>query len=223
MSEGGSLLSQHELIYTDLSFSDPMRVLGEGSFGTVYHAVYRGNETVAVKTMRVGKISSVELEKFKSEIIIMAPLQHPYLVRLYGGVWNEGADKLCIVLEYCSNGSLGSLLKKRGSETWASAYFGILLNTAVCFRYLHFESSGETLIHRDLKPDNVLIAEDMSARVADFGESRRFNHKEASMRGDDKDSSGVMTMTMVGTLLYCAPEASIPRAVLRRRPPTPHA
>ena len=36
----------------------------------------------------------------------MCSLQHPNLVHLYGGVWNEGADKLCIVLEYCSNGSL---------------------------------------------------------------------------------------------------------------------
>ena len=40
------------------------------------------------------------------EIGIMAPLSHPNLVKLYGGCWNEGADKLCIVLEFCARGDL---------------------------------------------------------------------------------------------------------------------
>ena len=42
----------------------------------------------------------------QSELIIMAPLRHENLVQLHGGVWKEGADKLCIVLEFCARGSL---------------------------------------------------------------------------------------------------------------------
>ena len=63
---------------------------------------------------------------------------------------------------------------------------------ARCFKYLHHEQSGNPLIHRDLKPANVLITNDLRAKVADFGESTRFDEETAGMN-DDKG----MTMTMV--------------------------
>ena len=53
----------------------------------MFKATLRGEHEVAVKTMRVAKITQGELSKFKAELIIMAPLHHPNLVRLYGGVW----------------------------------------------------------------------------------------------------------------------------------------
>ena len=87
------------------------KAIGEGAFGTVYHGVLRGEHQVAVKTMRVAKITEDELTKFRSELIIMAPLHHPNLVKLYGGCWNEGADKLCIVLEFAEKGSLRAYLQ----------------------------------------------------------------------------------------------------------------
>ncbi len=141
---------------------------------------------------------------------IMTPLNHPNLVKFYGGVWSEGADKLCLVLEYCSRGSLLTLMdgtKRLG--TWADPRFNLALGIAQCFKYLH-HGLNDPVIHRDLKPDNVLVSEDLQSKVADFGESRFFDEKR-------RLDSGAMTMTMVGTMLYCPPEASV--SMLRQAPP----
>ena len=133
----------------------------------------------------------------------MTPLHHPNLVKLYGGCWNEGADKLCIVLEYCSGGSLKDVLGSGFSSevgTWASPRFGMAMGVAQCMRYLHHDLN-EPLIHRDLKPDNILVAEDHVTKVADFGESRHFDTRLAKEEG-----AADLVMTFVGTRLYCAPE-----------------
>ena len=132
----------------------------------------------------------------------MTPLNHPNLVKLYGGCWNEGPDKLCLVLEFCPMGSLRTLMdgtKRLG--TWADPRVNLALGIARCFKYLH-HGLNDPVIHRDLKPDNVLVSEDMQSKVADFGESRFFGEKRTS-------EDGAVTMTMVGTMLYCPPEASV--------------
>ena len=165
----------------------------------MFKATLRGENEVAIKTMRVTKITQHELAKFKAELIIMAPLHHPNLVRLWGGVWNEGADKLCIVLEFCANGSLKTFLAE-DAGTWTGVRHGLAVGTAKGLAYLHHELT-EPLIHRDIKPDNVLVSADVVAKLADFGESKRFDRKAArrnSAVGDD-----ALTMTMVGTKLYC--------------------
>ena len=167
--------------------------------------------------MRVAKITEEELSKFKSELIIMAPLHHPNLVRLWGGVWNEGADKLCIVLELCPHGSFNIFLK-RVEGTWEDLHHGLALGTAKCLSYLHHELA-EPLIHRDVKPDNMLVAGsgrnvtgkwnapamprsfDVVAKLADFGESTRFDQKAA--KRNSADGEDALSMTMVGTRLYC--------------------
>ena len=166
----------------------------------MYKATLRGEHAVAVKTMRVAKITQHELSKFKSEVIIMAPLHHPHLVRLWGGVWNEGADKLCIVLEFCANGSLKTFLAE-DAGTWTGVRHGLAVGTAKGLAYMHHELT-EPLIHRDIKPDNVLVSADVVAKLADFGESKRFDTKQAKEDADG-DGDDALTMTMVGTKLYC--------------------
>ena len=193
MKEGGAVLAAYKIRHADLTMDVQ---LGEGSFGTVYHGTYRGNEC-AVKTVRATKVTDAMVQEFLGELTLMAPLRHPNLVGLVGGCWTDGPDKLCIVLEFCSKGSLGGMVKDP-SNTWEAHYFGIALDVALCFQYLHHEQPGEPLIHRDLKPDNVLIAGDGTAKVADFGESTRF---EDTLAAEEDD--GALTMTLVGTPMYC--------------------
>ena len=80
-------------------------------------------------------------------------------------------------------------------------FYDIVVGIARCFVYLHFDVPGEKLIHRDLKPDNVLIADDLAAKVADFGESRRYDSREGKDRFEKHDGVDAVTMTMVGTPL----------------------
>ena len=125
------------------------------------------------------------------------------LVMLFGGVWNEGADKLCIVLEFCANGSFKTFLKGNESS-WIDLRHGLALGTAKGLAYLH-HGLTEPLIHRDVKPDNILVGENIVAKLADFGESTRFDTKLA--KEDELDGhDDALTMTMVGTKMYCAPE-----------------
>ena len=194
VKEGGAGLKAYQLRHADLTMDVQ---LGEGSFGTVYHGTYRGSEC-AVKTVRATKVTDLTVQEFLGELTLMAPLRHPNLVGLIGGCWTDGPDKLCIVLEYCSKGSLGGMVKDP-SNTWEEHYYDIALGVAQCFKYLHHEQPGKPLIHRDLKPDNVLIAGDSTAKVADFGESTRFDDLLAASEDDD----GALTMTMVGTPMYC--------------------
>ena len=100
----------------------------------------------------------------------MAPLKHPNLVSLYGAVWNEGPDKLCLVLEYVEGGTLLSLLEGGADGevygTWSSPRFGFAFGVAKCMRYLHHELL-EAVMHRDLKPANVLVDRRNSPKASD--------------------------------------------------------
>ena len=86
----------------------------------------------------------------------MAPLAHPNLVRFFGAVWNEGPDKLCLVLEYVENGDLESNLVEGKSGLWETPRYGFAFGTASCLKYLHHDIPNP-LIHRDIKPPNILI------------------------------------------------------------------
>ena len=159
----------------------------------------------------------------------MCPFHHPNLVHLHGGVWNDGADKLCIVLEFCARGSLRTLLLK-APGTWEELRYHLALGAAQGLHYLHHDLS-EPLIHRDIKPDNILVSDvvphaagggtqvnsgvgptaapsgsSVVAKIADFGESTHFDAKQAMEHVDLDGNDDVLTMTMVGTELYCAPE-----------------
>jgi len=138
----------------------------------------------------------------------MCPLHHSNLVRLYGGVWNEGADKLCIVLELCANGSLDGFLRLRTATSWNQLGYGLALGASNGLRYLHHELK-QPLIHRDIKPDNIMVGVEVVAKLADFGESTSFDAQQAKLKEEDDDFDGALTMTMVGTSLYCAPEITL--------------
>ena len=95
----------------------------------------------------------------------MAPLSHPNLVGLMGACWKDGPDRLCLVLEFCSHGTLNDLLKdKRGGYTWADPFWELLVGVAECMKYLH-HSFAEPVIHRDLKCDNVLVTEQQKQKL----------------------------------------------------------
>lgn len=155
-------------------FSDANK-LGEGGFGPVYKGKLIDGKEIAVK--RLSTRSGQGLVEFKNEVQLIVKLQHRNLVRLLGCcIQNE--EKL-LIYEYMANTSLDCFLfdpeksKQLDSEKRANIVNGI----ARGLLYLH-EDSRLKIIHRDLKASNVLLDDDMNAKISDFGTARIFGGNE---------------------------------------------
>ncbi|KAK2990995.1 hypothetical protein RJ640_005477 [Escallonia rubra] len=172
--------------------------LGEGGFGPVYRGKLDDGKEIAVK--RLSKNSGQGLAEFKTEVRLIVKLQHKNLVRLLG-CCIEGDEKL-LVYEYMANTSLDAFLFdpiKCGELDWPKRA-NIVDGIAKGLRYLHEDSRLKT-IHRDMKVSNVLLDDEMNAKISDFGTARIFGSKYA-MEGlfstkSDVYSFGVMMLEII--------------------------
>ncbi|KAF5943357.1 hypothetical protein HYC85_017434 [Camellia sinensis] len=200
INQEGEFVSSQELPFMELAtimaatdnFSDSNK-LGQGGFGTVYKGVLSDGKEIAVK--RLSRKSWQGLEEFMNEVIVIAKLQHRNLVRLLGcGIQEE--EKL-LIYEYMPNKSLDLFLfdLEKCVELHWDIRFNIIHGIARGLLYLH-EDSRLKIIHRDRKPNNVLLDQEMVAKISDFGMARIF--------GEDQNTAN--TKRVVGTYGYMAPE-----------------
>lgn len=171
--------------------------LGAGSFGTVVVATLKKEENVvAVKILDRLELNRDSLEKVKTEIRVHAQIKHPNIVKFLGASWDTPPN-LCIVLEYLPGGDLRRHLRiLRNQQGFDANLCSLAMDVARALAYMH----NENLIHRDVKPDNVLLtAGKDEAKLADLGEARFHNSSS-----DNKDLK--LGMTEVGTPYYLAPE-----------------
>ncbi|XP_060971080.1 cysteine-rich receptor-like protein kinase 26 isoform X2 [Cannabis sativa] len=176
-------------------FSDENK-LGEGGFGSVYKGRLSNGQYIAVK--RLSKTSGQGDEEFKNEVKLVAKLQHRNLVRLLGFCL-DGKERL-LVYEYVSNSSLDRFIfdpTKRAELDWDIRY-KIIQGIVRGLLYLH-EDSRLRIIHRDLKASNILLDEEMTPKIADFGMARLFVFDQTQ----DK------TNRIVGTYGYMSPEYTL--------------
>jgi hypothetical protein len=171
--------------------------IGAGAFGEVFKGKCLG-EVVAVKTMI--DVTEDNVRAFKHEILINSNLRHPNVVHFIGACW--GRELTCLVMEWVSRGSLSIILGDITlSLKWDEPLLRLATDVARGLEYLHScryfdETYGdfkECILHRDLKPDNVLVTDFLRGKVTDFGSSRA-------------KSTDAHAMTAVGTPIYCAPE-----------------
>ncbi|KAF8106353.1 hypothetical protein N665_0143s0023 [Sinapis alba] len=164
---GVQVFSYEELEEATQNFSTE---LGDGGFGTVYYGVLKDGRAVAVK--RLYERSLKHVEQFKNEVEILKSLKHPNLVILYGCT-SRHSKELLLVYEYISNGTLADHLHGDRAESrplcW-SVRLNVAIETASGLTFLH--ASG--IIHRDVKTTNILLDENYTVKVADFGLSRLF-------------------------------------------------
>ncbi|CAA0833423.1 Receptor-like serine/threonine-protein kinase ALE2 [Striga hermonthica] len=169
------------------------KVLGEGGFGRVYHGLMPDGTEVAVKLLTRDNQNGDR--EFIAEIEMLSRLHHRNLVKLIG-ICIEQKTR-CLVYELVPNGSVESHLhgddRSKGPLDW-DARLKIALGAARGLAYLH-EDSNPRVIHRDFKASNVLLEDDFTPKVSDFGLARE------ATEGSHHISTRVM-----GTFGYVAPE-----------------
>lgn len=138
-------------------------VIGKGEFGDVVLGHLRGNK-VAVKTL---KDSSKTAQQFLAEASVMTSLRHPNLVQMIGVVFDW--PSVCLVTEFMGKGSLVDYLRSRG-RLHVTKRDHINFATDTCAGMAYLES--KKVVHRDLAARNVLISDECTAKVSDFGLAR---------------------------------------------------
>ncbi|KAJ4808504.1 Leucine-rich repeat transmembrane protein kinase [Rhynchospora pubera] len=186
------LFSLKELEDATRSF-DPSNKIGEGGFGPVYKGVLADGTTVAVKQLSAK--SRQGNREFLNEIGIISTLRHPNLVRLFGCCM-EG-NQLLLIYEFMENNSLGRALfgqvEHQLKLDWNMRY-NICIGIARGLAYLHEESTLR-IVHRDIKPTNILLDKNLNPKISDFGLAKLTD-----------ESGGHISTRIAGTIGYMAPE-----------------
>ncbi|KAL9249007.1 Leucine-rich repeat receptor protein kinase HPCA1-like protein [Drosera capensis] len=190
--KGARWFSFEEIKKCTNNFSEANNV-GSGGYGKVYKGVLPEGQLVAVKRAQVGSLQGTG--EFKTEIELLSRVHHKNLVNLLGFCLDMGEQML--VYEFLPNGSLmDSLTGKSGVRLDWVRRMRVALGSARGLAYLH-ELADPPIIHRDIKSNNILLGERLTAKVADFGLSKPF--------GDD-DHKGYVTTQVKGTMGYLDPE-----------------
>ncbi|MEX0796110.1 MAG: serine/threonine-protein kinase [Acidimicrobiia bacterium] len=165
--------------------------LGTGGMATVW----RARDTVLDRWVALKRLlphannDPVVSERFRREALSSARLSHPGIVTVYDA--GEDEDGPFIVLELVEGETLGDLLKREGSLDVA-ATAGIVRQVADALDYAH----SQGVIHRDVKPANLMIASDGTVQLTDFGIAR----------SADDPTTITKPGAVIGTLAYLAPE-----------------
>ncbi|XP_019179916.1 PREDICTED: receptor-like kinase TMK4 [Ipomoea nil] len=185
------------------NFFSQENVLGSGGYGVVYLGKLDDGTKVAVKKMKDGATHTKGMNEFQAEIAFLTKVRHSNLVALISYCIND--NNRLLVYEYMSQGTLGHHLfewEKHDFDplTWKQRVT-IALDVARGIEYLH-SFAHQSFIHRDIKSSNILLSDDMRAKVADFGLVRKAPNDKSSFETQ-----------VAGTFGYIAPEyASTGRA-----------
>ncbi|KAK4429849.1 putative receptor-like protein kinase [Sesamum alatum] len=139
--------------------------IGQGVAGKVYKGVLSNGQQIAVKHIT----NDGHMETFVREVTSLSHVKHPNLVELLGHC--DGKDESFLVYELCDNGNLSEwLFGKQKSLTWIQR-LDIAIDSARGLCFLHTYPDG-CIVHRDIKPTNILLGSNFRAKLSDFGLSK---------------------------------------------------
>ncbi|XP_050276587.1 cysteine-rich receptor-like protein kinase 3 isoform X8 [Quercus robur] len=192
----------YEVLEKATNYFHHSKKLGQGGSGSVYKGVLPDGKVVAIKRLFFNTRQWVD--HFFNEVNLISDIHHKNLVKLLG--CSIAGPESLLVYEYVPNQSLHdyfSAKRKFQLLKWEVRY-KIILGTAEGLAYLH-EELEMRIIHRDIKLSNILLEEDFTAKIADFGLARLFPEDKTHI------STGI-----AGTLGYMAPEYVI-RGILTEK------
>ena len=165
-----------------------LEVIGSGGMAVVYKAkCHRLNRLVAVKVLKSDLAEDADFRRrFRDESQAVAMLSHPNIVSVYDV--SRGETEY-IVMELIDGITLKQYMEKRGQLNWREALHFI---TQIMKALSHAHSRG--IIHRDIKPQNIMVLRDGSVKVADFGIACLAN------------SANTLTQEALGSVHYMSPE-----------------
>ncbi|XP_019179917.1 PREDICTED: receptor-like kinase TMK4, partial [Ipomoea nil] len=194
--QDGNIAIPIQVLEKATNFFSEENVLGSGGYGVVYLGELDDGTKVAVKKMKDRATVTKGMNAFQAEISFLTKVRHRNLVALIGYCINDNNNLL--VYEYMPQGTLGHHLfewEKHGFDplTWKQRVT-IVLDVARGIEYLH-SLAHQSFIHRDIKSSNILLSDDMRAKVADFGLVRKAPNDKSSFE-----------TRVAGTFCYLAPE-----------------
>ncbi|AES74944.1 putative protein kinase RLK-Pelle-LRR-XV family [Medicago truncatula] len=165
--------------------------IGSGGFGATYKAEISQGILVAVKRLSVGRFQGVQ--QFHAEIKTLGRLHHPNLVTLIG--YHACETEMFLIYNYLPGGNLEKFIQERSTRAvdWKVLH-KIALDIARALSYLH-DQCVPRVLHRDVKPSNILLDDDLNAYLSDFGLARLLGTSETHA-----------TTGVAGTFGYVAPE-----------------
>ncbi|XP_039160919.1 LEAF RUST 10 DISEASE-RESISTANCE LOCUS RECEPTOR-LIKE PROTEIN KINASE-like 2.5 [Eucalyptus grandis] len=193
------LQSNNNFLPIRYSYSDIKKItsglkdkLGEGGYGSVFKGRLRSGREVAVKILKKGKTNG---QDFISEVATIGRIHHVNVVGLIGYCF-EGS-KQGLVYDFMHNGSLDKHIfsREQGISLECKEVYEIALGVARGIEYLH-RGCDIQILHFDIKPHNILLDEDFTPKVSDFGLARLY----------PTDYNTVSLTAARGTLGYMAPE-----------------
>jgi tetratricopeptide (TPR) repeat protein len=178
-----------------------IRILGEGGMGTVYEAEQEEpRRIVALKVIKLGLSTADRLRRFRHETQALARLQHPGIAQIYESNTAEigFGRQPYFAMEFIS----GLPLQRYAEAHRLDTRENLALMSKVCDAVHHAHQRG--LIHRDLKPGNILVDETGQPKILDFGVARVI-HADAQ-EGDEPMTMQTGLGQLVGTVAYMSPE-----------------
>ncbi|KAL5703674.1 non-specific serine/threonine protein kinase [Ranunculus cassubicifolius] len=183
-------------------------LIGSGSFGSVYKGVLSDQETfVAIKVLNLQQKGAAN--SFLAECEALKNIRHRNLIKVVticSSIDFEGNDFKALIFEFMPNRNLEQWLHPNIGDRLSSRNLSfiqrvnIAIDVAFGLEYLH-NSYEETIVHCDIKPSNILLDRDMTARVGDFGLARfLFNNSS------DQSESQTLSSSLKGSIGYIPPE-----------------